>query len=66
VRRPTPADAKARAQVQLPDGTLATLVWTPALTRKPAANGQGATMALVVVAGKHHRVTATTLRVLLP
>lgn len=62
VEQPTPADAKARALVLLPDGRTGRLVWTPAPDRKPAAGGQGATMALVIVDGKHHRVTATALR----
>ncbi len=59
---PTPADAKVRALVQLPDGNVGRLVWTPAPNRKPAADGQGATMALVIVNGCHYRVAASTLR----
>jgi hypothetical protein len=63
--RPTPADAKAKRLVQLPDGRTGRLLWCPAPERMAAqpGGGKGATMARVVVHGRHYRVPAAELQV---
>ena len=65
-RKPTPADAKAQALVQLPDGRTGRLLWCPSPRRRLAepGGGKGATMARVQVHGRHYRVPAAELVVL--
>jgi len=58
VSQPTPADAKARRLVALPDGRVGHLLYAPAPQRRDR------TRAKVVVAGRHLHVEASTLRVL--